>query len=181
MPKQYAGIGSRQLTQDEWNFCYHAGLWLAEQGWTLRTGACKGADQAFAEGAIAGGGPVVLCLPWPSYEFKWVEPMLGRGATRKVLMFPEYDDAHKAYYASVDEFHPAPHRLSDTVRKLHARNAMILDEGSFVLAWPKVGARGGLGGTGQGIRIAQAAQVPVIRLDLPLERARVEVKIGRRL
>lgn len=150
----------------------------ASQGWTLRTGAAQGADQAFAEGAISVGGNVVLCLPWPSYEFKWVEPMLGRGARREVLMYPEYNTNTQVYYDSVKEFHPKPEVLSQGMVKLHARNALILDGVGFVLAWPKPGPRGGLGGTGQGIRIAAAWDITTIRLDEPLDYKRVTDKIS---
>ena len=167
--KMYAGIGSRKLDKAQWQFCYGVGRWLAEQGWTLRTGACKGADQAFAEGALSVGGKVILCLPWPSYEFKWVEPCVGQGAETRLLQY-----WHKEYHASVDTYHPAPERLSDAARKLHARNALILNNARFVLAFPGKT----LGGTGQGIRIAEGSGIKVIRLDRPLERYLVEDKVG---
>ena len=169
----YAGIGSRKLSRPQWDFCYACGKWLAEQGWTLRTGACSGADQAFAEGALDAGGKIILCLPWPSYEFKWVNLARARGATSELLQY-----WHKDHFASVDIHHPAPERLSDAARSLHARNSLILDPCvRFVLAFP--GPR--LGGTGQGIRIANSRGTEVIRLDLPLERTRVENVIGLKL
>lgn len=163
--------------------CYHTGAWLAQQGWTLRTGAARGADQAFAEGALDVGGRVVLCVPDTAFQYRWVEPARGRGAERKVLLYPEADLAHMLYFYSVDRFHKKPHLLSTKARRLHARNAMILDCPAmrFVLAWPKRNRWGGLGGTGQGIEIAEACRIEVIRLDLPHERARVESRIGRSL
>ena len=172
MQKTYAGIGSRQLSREEWELCYRTGRWLASEGWTLRTGACSGADQAFAEGALSLGGNVVLCLPWPSYEFKWVEPARGQGATRQLLQFWDTDA-----FESVDKYHPNPSVLSDAVRKLHARNHLIVAPSKFVVAFPKPGKRGGLGGTGQGIRIAADLGIHVIRLDEPIDRARVEAKV----
>jgi len=167
MSKVYAGIGSRKLTQDEWRFCWRIGRWLATQGWTLRTGAAFGADQAFAEGALNVGGSVVLCLPSPSYEFKWVEPARGMGATRELLQY-----WHEDAFASVEKYHPKPERLKDLSRKLHARNYLIVAPAKFVIAWPKSN-RYGLGGTGQGIRIAAGLKIHTIRLDEPIDYARV--------
>lgn len=66
--KFYAGIGSRKLSIAELNLCQDIGEYLANLGWVLQTGACIGADQAFAEGALHVGGKVLLCLPWDSYE-----------------------------------------------------------------------------------------------------------------
>lgn len=171
MDKVYAGIGSRKLTPDEWDICFRTGKWLAKQDWTLRTGACQGADQAFAEGALSVEGDVILCLPWPSYEFKWVEPARGRGATSKLLQYWHYDA-----FASVTEYHPKPDVLSDAMKKLHARNYLIISPVRFVLAWPKV-THGRLGGTGQGIRIADGLGIKTIRMDIPEDLKRITDKI----
>ncbi len=170
--KVYAGIGSRGLTEEEWNLCHATGFWLATQGWHLKTGAAKGADQAFAEGAIQAGGKVTLCLPWPSYQKGWRNQQV-RGAVKSVTL--QY--WHKEAYASVEKHHPAPERLKDVGRMLHARNYLIVENTAFVLAFPKTSKWGGLGGTGQGIRVAADMGIQVIRLDEPFDRKRVEDKV----
>lgn len=170
--RYYAGIGSRSLSHAQKNFCFAVGAWLATQGWALRTGAAQGADQAFANGALSVGGTVALFLPWDSYERDWVDSCLLAGAYVSVLKNSDY-----IHNASVDKYHPAPEKLSGAVRKLHARNSMIVTDSVFVLAYP--GAQ--LGGTGQGIRIADSKGIEVIRLDLPHQRLRVENKIGVKL
>jgi len=171
--KVYAGIGSRRLSREEWELCFKIGRWLASQGWALRTGACQGADQAFAEGALSVGGKVILCLPWPSYEFKWVEVARGRGADSQLLQY-----WHTDAYKSVEVYHPAHNKLSDAAKKLHARNHLIVAETRFVIAWPKTDKWGQLGGTGQGLRIAAGLGIETIRLDEPLDRQRVEARIN---
>jgi predicted Rossmann-fold nucleotide-binding protein len=47
----YAGIGSRETPQNILARMEQLGRRLAEQGLVLRTGNCRGADQAFAHGA----------------------------------------------------------------------------------------------------------------------------------
>jgi len=170
--RTYAGIGSRKLNVDEWEMCSKVGHWLAKQGWTLHTGAAQGADQAFAEGALKAQGKVSLFVPWPSYEYKWTEIARARGAERFTLQY-----WHKEAFASVDQYHPNPSTLKDTVRKLHARNYLIISECKFVIAFPKPDPQGNLGGTGQGIRIAEGLGIPVIRQDTPEGQARVLAKI----
>ncbi len=170
--KAYAGIGSRKLNETDWNLCYKTGFWLARQGWKLQTGAAQGADRAFAEGALDAGGKVLLCLPWPRYERRWVGNAACRGAVTKVLQY-----FHKDAWASVAKYHPAGDTLRSAIKSLHARNYLIVEGTSFCLAFPKSGPRGGLGGTGQGIRICTGKGIQVIRLDEPFDRTRVEDRV----
>jgi predicted Rossmann-fold nucleotide-binding protein len=172
MNKTYAGIGSRSLTKNELHLCYNIGVYMAKQGWTLRTGAAQGANQAFANGALSVGGKVVLCLPWFSYESKWVESVCKVSAVIEIL-----DHWHIEAQASVDQHHPSPDKLSNVVRKLHARNYLIIEPCRFILAFPKPGRDGKLGGTGQGIRIALSKGMDVLRLDEVADRKRVEKRI----
>lgn len=153
----YAGIGSRQLSKEELQLCYHIGYDLATKGWALKTGAATGADQAFAEGALSGGGHVELCLPWWSYERTWVEKAVEQGAKVCVL-----DDNDKDAFMSVESFHPAGKNLKPAIKRLHARNYLIVKDTSLVIAFPKGPT---MGGTGQGIRIATHLGIPIFRLD----------------
>jgi hypothetical protein len=167
----YAGIGSRALTQDEWNFCYNTGVYLANLGWMLKTGAADGADKAFAEGALHAGGKVTLCLPWWSYNKEWVQAAKNKGALTHTLKNSDTDA-----FQSVEKHHPCPSILTRGPRALHARNFLIIQETKMVLAWPKPKGQN-LGGTGQGIRIAEDMGIEVIRLDLPEGNQRVARQI----
>lgn len=171
--KQYAGIGSRSLSTAQKKFCFRLGRWLADLGWTLQTGAAKGADQAFAEGALSVGGTVHLCLPWDSYEEGWVNRAMVQSCCGLTVL---RNSDHK-HHASVDFYHPAPENLSGAVRKLHARNSLIITGCKFVLAYP--GEQ--LGGTGQGIRIAEGSGIKVFRLDISEQRWKIEDKTGFKL
>lgn len=179
--RTYAGIGSRKLSNTEQSLCHSIGFWMAERGWTLHTGAAEKADQSFAEGAFAGGGKVVLHLPWRTYEQDWVCRASALGAEIQVL-----PRNHTAAFNSVPQFHPNPNALTRGMRALHARNFLIISQSAFIIAWPivtwpAVKANKNLGGTGQGIRIAEGLHKTVIRLDIPEVRQRVESKVLQHL
>ena len=163
----YAGIGSRKLSKEELNVCYLMGVHFSMLGYTLRTGAAQGADQAFANGALdncskmgEGQGGVVLCLPWPNYEKYWVDWARNKGAEILVV-----SDGDAEAVESVYKYHPKPHGLSRGPLALHARNYRIVKGCNFVMAWPKPNKFGALGGTGQGIRVAEGLGTKVHNLN----------------
>ncbi len=132
---------------------------LAKDGFVCQTGAAQGADQAFAEGALCGGGDVSLFLPWPSYEKQWVDGLVGPFS---VTSINEFD---RMAFLSVAEHHPNFAALSRSVRQLHARNWLILQGIQFVICWTPKGLEAG--GTGQAIRIAEQAGVKIHNLGKP--------------
>jgi hypothetical protein len=154
----YAGIGSRQTPADIIDIMRLSAIELAKQGYTCNTGACKGADQAFANGALQGYGQVQLFVPWPSYEQGWISTLHGKV---DVHVFQTND---QEAINSVHQFHPAAGKLKQSVMKLHARNFCILRSVSFVICWTPNGSA--QGGTGQAIRIAQANNIPVYDLGI---------------
>lgn len=148
----YAGIGSRNLTPDELQVCFNIGAELAKKGHILKTGAAKGADQAFAEGAISEEGRVHLYLPWYNYEKDWWQ---NKPVTKIILG----NEDHTAW-ESVRKLHPAPDKLSQAATKLHARNYLIIENCELVIAFP--GQK--LGGTGQGLRVADYLGIKILNL-----------------
>lgn len=155
---KYAGIGSRETPLIILDVMQCSAQLLAIKGYTLATGDAKGADQAFAEGAVRGKGTVIHCLPWYSYEKDWRYGLAKHSSSIKVVNIERDIAANK----SVDKYHPAPGRLSSAVRKLHARNYLIIEGSDFVVCWTKDGKD--TGGTGQGIRIAKDMNIPVYNL-----------------
>lgn len=142
----YAGIGSRKTPGYILSTMIAVGEYLAEKGWTLNTGACIGADQAFVKGALKKGGTVNLFLPWHSYEKKWINGL--RGNVNIIVFDPaKHEDAVKSVY----KFHPAAQNLKRSVLALHARNYLILDDVKFTVCYTPGGKT--VGGTGQAIRI----------------------------
>ena len=151
----YAGIGSRGTPASVLADMSVIAGWLARTGWHLASGGAAGADTAFASGAPAGRR--TLFLPWPGYNG-------CRGPDCRVLS-PSQLSACMEIAAGL---HPAWRRCSSGARKMHARNAAILLSASLdrpvhaVVAWTAGGRVEG--GTGMGIRIAQARGIPVLNL-----------------
>jgi hypothetical protein len=165
-PHHYAGIGSRKLTEDQRTLCERIGVYLAEKGYTLRTGACAGADQAFAAGALRRRGEVQYDVPWADYERDYLQRMVNEYPSQVTAFVLEDSDA--AAYASVAVHHPAYEHLVRANKvdaiQLHARNWNIIFSRKavdFVIALPTSQKSG----TMQGVRIANASNIPVIRLD----------------
>jgi len=179
---RWAGIGSTRLDEKECRFCWWVGWLMAKHDWELVTGAAVGADQAYAEGTLYAGGSVVLELPWSTYEKKWVDWARSRGAKIRTLPAEIAPDSIAAYQ-SVDRFHNKPKALRPGARRLHARNFNIIcgwqgkQPVDLVIAWPKVNQWGHLGGTGQGLRIAQHYGIPTEILGHSDTRKKIQAKI----
>jgi len=157
----YAGIGSRSTPGKILMLMRDIGVELAYDGYVLRSGHAPGADQAFEQGA---GGLAEIFLPWQNYE----SGTLIKTGSHVSLTPP------KIAYEIAADFHPAWDRLSEPVRKLHARNVQQIfgptcDEESepveFVICWTPDGKASG--GTGQAIRVAEAFGIPVRNLRDP--------------
>jgi hypothetical protein len=175
IPKEYAFIGSRNLSQFEPNVVsafQKAAENAARAGYLVTTGAAKGADQLAAESALKAGGAVRLSLPWSSYEKEWVSDLSNRNPGRVAIdtRIPVRGIDDKAN-RSVDQYHPSPRALEGSGRSLHARNYNILSApqgnvaGAIALA-PKVDGAV-QGGTGQGVRVAGGLNIPISVFDSP--------------
>lgn len=156
MTKQiYAGIGARETPDHILNIMHRYAACVASK-YICNTGACKGADQAFATGALDGDGEVQLFIPWSTYEQYWI-------ARHKFSNVTVYDpNIHIEATASVVKYHPAATNLSSAVTALHARNYLILNNVSWVVCWTAGGAI--VGGTGQALRMCYDKDIPVWNL-----------------
>jgi hypothetical protein len=128
--------------------------YLSLDGHVCQTGAAKGADQAFAEGAKF-KNMVNLFIPWSEYEKEWISSLYG---VNVVVL----DINDREAFLSVKEFHPAYTKLSQGAVKLHARNYRIVNGVDFIICWTPNGKT--TGGTGQGILIAQSKGIPIYNL-----------------
>jgi hypothetical protein len=135
--KHYAGIGSRETPPNILQLMKQLAQKLGREGWILRSGGAKGADTAFEEGAL-----------------------------RSNIYYASNATPEAISLAS--EHHPAWDRCNEYARKLHGRNSMILlgsyldTPVKFVICWTKDGQA--TGGTGLGIRLAQARGIPIRNL-----------------
>lgn len=149
MTTYYAGIGSRSTPPHITAGLTRIAERLATRGFTLRSGAAEGADASFEKGAVL----KEIFIPWKGFN----------GSTDGIVA-PITTEAVSLTRAA----HPAYDRLSPAVRRLMIRNAYqvlgadLNSPVAFVLCWTPGGR--GEGGTGQAIRIAKAAGIPVFDL-----------------
>lgn len=139
----YAGIGSRHTPELDQVTMRTVGHLLGLRGYTLRSGRAVGADQAFEAGARSVAG-------------------------RMELFTADASAGRNDWMRHASRYHPSWERCGFMARRLHARNsAILLGENldtpvDFVVCWTKNG--GIIGGTGQGLRIAEALKIPVFNL-----------------
>jgi len=156
-PLTYAGIGARATPKAVLADMTAIAAWLARTGWRLSTGGARGADAAFANGAPE--SKRTIHLPWPGYN----------GHRRPDCRAPSPSEL-AAWMNVAASLHPAWHRCSPAVRKLHARNAAILLGPALdrpvdaAVAWTPEGRI--VGGTGLALRVAADRGVPVLNLGV---------------
>ena len=184
--KFYAGVGSRKTPAEILDMMrFIAGL-LADEGWTLRSGGADGADTAFEDGARLASGPVRIYLPADGFNGHQAD-------TDRGVLAPKQAWALEAAAVA----HPNWDACSMFAKRAHTRNVhqvlgheqyigpdrtivpMERRKSAFVLCWTPDGAvvprecTQETGGTGQAIRIAFRAGVPVFNLRLADHRTRV--------
>lgn len=160
MHKGYiAVIGTRELPEEAWCTVTNFVTLLCSYGYSIRTGAAPGTDNAAMFAADA--GQIVLCLPRPKFEEDEIARLERiKGPVEKIVYQPMI---HTDWTESVQRYHPAAGRLTRGSIALHARNCGIVAPSRVTVAFPeKVGS----GGTGQGIRVARGLGVPVIECPL---------------
>lgn len=160
----YAGIGSRETPPHILQLMEQLGFMLCYQGWTLRSGYAQGADRAFYQGYCAAPGPgkVENYLPWNGFN------QAHHDGDR---FFSMENLNHPLAMQIAQGLHPNWRACKPAARLLLARNSFQIlgrkldDPCKRVICWTP-GAKGG-GGTGQALRLAGVAQVPVHDLADP--------------
>lgn len=118
------------------------------------SGCAEGIDKLALQTAQNLGIETVGCLPWHTYN-KEIQQYCDW-----LLALEDLDaEPRNAAYVSVMEHHPNAAKLRQGALKLHARNFLIIRWASGVIAAP--GNAPGGGGTGQGIRLAEAFKIPI--------------------
>lgn len=147
---KYAGIGSRETPDHVLDIMFKIGKSFASKGLLLRSGGAEGADIAFEKGCDMAKGQKEIFYP----------------TNNKGVIVSE--DVMQEAIILAGQVHPAWHRCSDYVQRLHARNCMqilgkdLKTPADFVVCWTKDG--GPTGGTGQAIRLAMSKQIPIYNL-----------------
>lgn len=128
----------------------------------LRSGKAPGADSYFERGCITGNGECEIFTPWAGF------PKDSVLCTRPAYVIDRLSPAQQEKAReSVQEYHPAPDRLSPGAYKLMMRNYCQLfgpdvysPVTDLVVCYTKDGRASG--GTGQAIRMAEDAGIAVM-------------------
>ena len=112
----YTGVGSRDITDEEWELIVSVAKWLA-QWFKMRSGKANGADSAFEWGVHESEYPdnKEIYIPWPKFE--------GNEIPGEKISLDRPDSVNFALtlqYAK--EIHPRWEKLTQGAKKLHQRN-----------------------------------------------------------
>lgn len=158
----YAGIGSRKAPKEVLQRFRLLGAHFAYVGFTLRSGAAPGCDQAFERGCDAIDGPKEIFLPWKGFN----------DHSSELFEIPEL-----AFEIAADVYGPTWKHTKRTTRVFMARDVQQvlgknLDAPSnFVVCWTPDGCNTKkqrtkkTGGTGQAIACASERNIPVFNLQ----------------
>lgn len=183
--KYYTGIGSRNTPYHIQQLIIKIAYKLAGMGYTLRSGAARGADSAFERGAShwfedngesypAPASLMQIYIPWDSFvsipqDYGDCYVSLARQKTKY--------DAEKI----ASEIHPAWERCSRGAKALHSRNIYqvlgvnLTKPSSFLIAYAEPAKDGGVkGGTATAWNLAKKYNVPCFNLYLDQDRKRLE-------
>lgn len=154
MKQRVACIGSRQIANWERDLFFNIGKFIVSGGDYISTGNAKGSDQVFASGGNEiNPKNVLIYLPWKNYETYTLNK------DNRVLYEPKDE-----WFDLTAPFHPGWQNLSQGVKRLMARNYGILNRADKCIARLNHEKSNG-GGTGQGVRIANSLNIPVLDLN----------------
>lgn len=170
MNRNIACVGSRETPDVVLAWMESTGAALVRAGYRIISGNAPGADQAWARGGNSvDPRRVTLCLPWEDFE----TGAIVVGNVVKVLKIVGGPD----YVAAVRATHPNFANLSSASIRLHARNAMIVEDVHLVLGYLNPGKPGG-GGTGGAFRIAQRNQICTLNVADAFVRAAIDKRLS---
>jgi len=165
--KFYAGIGARDTPDAVLKKMKAVGKLLAKSGFVLRSGAAKGADSAFEEGADEIDPNLKeIFLPWNGFDPH--RDGKKRYADGKTVFA---DEPSKGHIDLARKYHPKYDQLGSGPKNMHARNGSQmfgrkLDRPSdVVVCWTEGGKV--KGGTGQALRIAEDSGIEVVNMGDP--------------
>ena len=116
MNKIYTGIGSRDVTEEEFRQMLHLSTTLGNSRYTLRSGGAGGADTAFELGCAVAQGEAEIYIPWKGFGKKCQNP----NSKRYIPSEDKFEEAKS--YLLENGVIPWFERMKQGAQKLHARN-----------------------------------------------------------
>lgn len=164
----YTGVGSRDISEEEWALMVGIGKWLSNLGFKLRSGKAEGSDSAFETGVQESENPTnkEIYVPWENFK--------GNQIPGDVIVLAKPDTMNYAISVQwIKDVHPAYEKLKQGARKLHQRNVhQVLGRdlenpapSCFLLACANTDKHGDAkGGTATAWKIAKANNVPCLNI-----------------
>lgn len=163
MQRNYAGIGSRKTPANVLLAMTGIAKELDSIGFTLRSGAAPGADQAFERGT----GSKEIFLPWRGFENHpslYTEPTEAAIALSRKL-FPHFPGVSRGTRALIS-------------RNMHQVLGPILYESppsEFVVCWTEGGKK--VGGTAYALKAAEYFNIPIYNLAVEIDCIKLKILI----
>lgn len=157
--RYFAGIGSRETPAEICAEMTQISKFLCDNGFTLRSGGARGADQAFESGATS----KEIFLPWKQYEHNdshFTEPS-EQAIKLSRLLFPHFRGVTRETRLL----------LSRNVHQITGPELDVSPRSEFVVCWTRNGKS--VGGTGYTIKIARHFDIPIFNLFNPNERIKM--------
>ena len=137
MKKIYAGIGIDNITKEEYSILKKIACGWAKLGWTLSTTGTTQAERAFIEGAIDGGGRIIICLPWYPYRGDFIESIQSHLNIEIRILDPDTDiDAMECPDRYLPPFIIS--KLTHEDKLFYSTYYLVVKNAEFVLAWPSL-------------------------------------------
>lgn len=164
----YTGVGSREVSDEEFDMMEAIAKWLSTRGYILRSGKALGSDSAFESGVNLAGdlSKKEIYTPWDKFKGNDLEgETIPLGKPSSV----DFGISLKL----IREVHPAAERLSQGAMKLHQRNChQVLGKSlscpvpsKFLLACGKEDKHGDvLGGTRTAWMLAKKYNIPCLNI-----------------
>lgn len=165
--KTYTGVGSRNTPGPRCRLMSFVAQYLAQLGWTLRSGGADGADWAFEDGALRvletrHSPQLEIYLPWAGFGGRHDVP-----CDRMIDALPN----HEVAKLIAKKIHPAKDRLKPSHLNLHGRNAYqilgveLADPSDYVLYYAEPDDKGSVkGGTRTAVELGRLLNIPEINL-----------------
>lgn len=165
----YAGIGSREINEEEIKRITAVGEYLAQKELIQFSGNAEGSDITFQK---ASGGRCVIFLPWANFNNEIYDIKKSLASYVVGHIDNEYINLHPKVKAEKGK--KVEDILNNSTRKFMNRNSFQITgynewpEVKFVVccADPLDPPTYVSGGTGQAVRIAHSKNIPVINLRL---------------
>lgn len=176
--KYYTGIGSQTITEEESVLITSIGEVMARKGYILKSGAARGADEAFQLGACNVNPSMTdILLPWGSFKDRLQSSF--EGINYRVPTAGEFRVARE--YLVAECIIPWFDSMKPANKKFHGRNyyqVMGMVNTSVVIYCANEANSEVSGGTRTAVMIARELGIPTYNLRIKKERDKLRSLLG---